>query len=163
MGLLATTVSLSSTRSQPSLFFRRRIIWPLRGKLVYFWAGLTRYKPYCVHSSFNVLVVLPFPHSYLMLPFISFTHFQFLPLLLLHGHTWAFHTNHPQVEYNIWSSTDLGKTFSILSTLSSLASSCVCQQTVGGQSVIVMIPGALLSLLTLQPSQSELLLIWPCR
>lgn len=45
--LPVSTGSLSCTRSQPSLFFRSRIIWPPRGKLVYFWAGLTIYEPYC--------------------------------------------------------------------------------------------------------------------
>lgn len=76
--LPVSTGSLSCTRSQPSLFFRSRIIWPPRGKLVYFWAGLTRYKPYCALYSFNTLVQ-PFPHIYLMSLFISFTYFQFLP------------------------------------------------------------------------------------
>lgn len=51
---------------------------PPRGKLVYFWAGLTRYKPYCALYSFNSLV-LPFPHIYLMSQIISFTYFQFPP------------------------------------------------------------------------------------
>lgn len=44
---------------------------PPGGALVYFWAGLTRYKLRCELYSFNALA-LPFPHIYLMSPFISF-------------------------------------------------------------------------------------------
>lgn len=43
VGSLVSTGSLSYTRSQPSLFFRSRIIWPPRGKLVYF--GLVSMDP----------------------------------------------------------------------------------------------------------------------
>lgn len=128
-GSLASTGSPNCTRSQPSLLFRSRIIRPLWGKLVYFWVGLTRYKPYWVLFFFNALA-LPFPHIYLMLPpFISFRHFQFLTLLSLPCHvgitdTWApflsFHTN-SQTTGSIWVKgwrrTDLTEIFSILSSL----------------------------------------------
>lgn len=161
-GSLASTGSPNCTRSQPSLLFRSRIIRPLWGKLVYFWVGLTRYKPYWVLFFFNALA-LPFPHIYLMLPpFISFRHFQFLTLLSLPCHvgitdTWApflsFHTN-SQTTGSMWVKgcrrTDLTEIFSILSSLppppSPFASTRGSQQTVGGRSVIAIVPGSLLSL-----------------
>lgn len=125
-GSLVSTGSLSCTRSQPSLFFRSRIIWPPQGKLVYFWAGLTRYKPYCALYSFSALV-LPFPHIYLMSPFISFTHFQFLPQLLLLCNVAITDTWAPLLSYQPsstgttwlkgWSPTGLTKIFSSLSPL----------------------------------------------
>ncbi len=69
VGWLVSTGSLSCARSRPSLFIRSRIFCPPpQGKLVYFCAGLTRFKPHCAIYSFSTLL-LPFPHIYLMAPY----------------------------------------------------------------------------------------------
>lgn len=46
--LLSSTGSLSCACSQPSLLVRSRIIFLLRELLIYFWVGLSWYKPRCV-------------------------------------------------------------------------------------------------------------------
>lgn len=77
VGLLVSTGSLSCTQSQHHVLERQDYLQPpptpppLRGKLMYFWAGLTRYNPYCALHSLSTLV-LPFPHIYLMSPLMSF-------------------------------------------------------------------------------------------
>lgn len=113
----------------------------LRGKLMYFWAGLARYNPYCALHSLSALV-LPFPHIYLMSPLISFFCIHPVPSSLLSCDEsitvfWApLLSYQPSFTGSAWqdreSLTTPTKIFSSLSPLPLIFPSHVSQQTVGG-------------------------------